>query len=350
MGIFEYQVLERRPMNDNIFEEELGGNILVGDCLLTLRRVPTSSIDCIVTSPPYWGQRDYDVVGQLGNEPTFSEYFGKLTVIFRECRRVLKDTGTLWVNLGDKYLPNKQLLGMPWRVAFALQEDGWILRQDIIWDKPNPMPESVTDRCTKSHEYIFMFAKTNNYFYDHNAIKEPISNPKSAGKVTVFGNKDPNSLRRDQGQLYILAATKNKRSVWRVATSTFHGAHFATFPEALIEPIIKAGCPKDGVVFDIFMGSGTTAVVAGRLGRRCLGIELNPDYAELANKRIDDAGSIEDIESSDDNECRKIATLEDFMNDECCATTQERVVISDHQKQVSNDNVDWNSIFKAMNI
>src|ERR1700730_11768192 len=127
MGIFEYQVLERRPMNDNIFEEELGGNILVGDCLLTLRRVPTSSIDCIVTSPPYWGQRDYDVVGQLGNEPNFSEYFGKLTVIFRECRRVLKDTGTLWVNLGDKYLPNKQLLGMPWRVAFALQEDGWIL-------------------------------------------------------------------------------------------------------------------------------------------------------------------------------------------------------------------------------
>ena len=286
-------------------------NILVGDCLLKLKELPTSSVDCIVTSPPYWGLRDYDVAGQLGNEPTFAEYLEKLAVIFRECRRVLKDTGTLWINLGDKYL-NKQLLGLPWRVAFALQDDGWVLRQDIIWSKPNAMPESVTDRCTKSHEYIFMFAKTaknysydnttieekkaderpyrknkrsvwtvcqvigecEDYHYDADAIKEPISNPKTAGKMTVFGNGDPNSLRQDQGQPYLRGDTKNKRSVWKVATRPFHGAHFAVFPEALIEPIIKAGCPKDGVVLDIFMGSGTTAVVAERLGRRWIGIEL----------------------------------------------------------------------------
>ena len=154
--------------------------VLVGDCLSKLKELPTSSVDCIVTSPPYWGLRDYDVAGQLGLEPTFAEYLEKLTVIFRECRRVLKDTGTLWINLGDKYL-NKQLLGMPWKVAFALQDDGWVLRQDIIWSKPNAMPESVTDRCTKSHEYIFMFAKTaKNYSYDNTTIEE-----KKSGRATL---------------------------------------------------------------------------------------------------------------------------------------------------------------------
>jgi DNA modification methylase len=379
--------------------------ILVGDCLLKLKELPTSSVDCIVTSPPYWGLRDYDVVGQLGMEPTFDEYVEKLTVIFRECRRVLKDTGTLWINLGDKYLPNKQLLGMPWKVAFALQDDGWILRQDIIWDKPNPMPESVTDRCTKSHEYIFMFAKAKNYSYDNevikepsvsvndkrmgkgridygvketskrqgengtgqgsfvsvkatrnkrtvwtcedyyfdaDAIKEPISNPSTAGKMTVFVTKDPNSLRRDHGQPYIREATKNKRSVWKVATSAFRGGHFATFPEALIEPITKAGCPKDGVVLDIFMGSGTAAIVAQRLGRRWIGIELNPDYAELANRRIEQA-----YESKVSQEISGIEDKSDltaFMTNVAAdkqLTTQlpDGVSISQQQEKAANDNV-----------
>jgi DNA modification methylase len=347
--------------------------ILQGDCRDVLKTLPDESVHCVVTSPPYWGLRDYGVAGQLGLESTPQEYIEKMVAVFREVRRVLRSDGTLWLNMGDCYatgttagrqastgvlkhhtaqdirrlgtpdgLKTKDLVGMPWRLAFALQEDGWWLRQDIIWSKPNPMPESVRDRCTKAHEYLFLLAKSERYYFDSTGIQEPCSSAYDpddckapdgwdtgdGGHGTIHrlgrekgksGNKarKPASargvpMRKDQtahagmaiqsglasqashhptngdvaGSVPWEGSTRNKRSVWTVTTQPFKEAHFATFPPALIEPCVLAGCPIGGTVLDPFGGAGTTGLVADRLGRDAILIELNPLYADMARKRI----------------------------------------------------------------
>lgn len=362
--------------------------ILKGDCRAVLATLPDESVHCVVTSPPYWGLRDYGVDGQLGMERTLGEHVETMADVFRDVRRVLRKDGTLWLNYGDSYAtapngrsaadvkalgkddrtfrdkpfstigpiydPNggqvpdnknpkaragatdnkgnkgsdfggriraggvlkpKDLCGIPWRVAFALQADGWYLRQDIIWSKPNPMPESVTDRCTKAHEYIFMLTKSARYHYDAAAIAEEASRAEWAYETaTTPGNKDRKDggctqrktdkqrghSRRHAGfndrwdameKAEQCSGKRNKRSVWNVATAPFSEAHFATFPPALIEPCILAGCPKGGTVLDPFGGAGTTGLVADRLERNAILIELNPEYAAMAERRISkDAG------------------------------------------------------------
>ncbi len=269
-------------------------SILVGDVREQLRTLPDSSVHCVVTSPPYWGLRDYGVTGQLGLEATFEAHVTAMAEVFREVRRVLRDDGTAWVNYGDSYL-NKQLVGMPWRVAFGLQADGWYLRSDIIWAKPNPMPESVTDRPTKSHEHIFLLSKSPRYFYDADAVREDAIH---AGKVVAMG---PKSLSKRQAtgagvpasgnalaDEMTVPAGRNLRDVWTVATHPYAGAHFATFPPELIRPCIRAGCPEGGTVLDPFFGSGTTGLVCDQEGRDWIGIELNPEYASLARRRLNE--------------------------------------------------------------
>lgn len=339
-----------------------------------------NSVDCCVTSPPYWGLRDYGVEGQLGLEKNPEEYINKMVAVFEEVRRVLKPEGTLWLNIGDSYAGNggaygsekstlqgrqpgdvefgaakrfkkkgelkpKDLVGIPWMLAFALRSAGWYLRQDIIWHKPNPMPESVSDRCTKAHEYIFLLSKSPKYYFDKEAIKEAASNntherqsrasigqksipdekkngirPRKAQKAPTGwdmgpGNHDKKTGRYDNGVGWNTASknspkddrvrptriknnesfdlamkqmpdTRNKRSVWTVTPHAFKEAHFATFPEKLITPCILAGCPKDGIVFDPFIGAGTTGIVAMSHGRKFIGFELNPEYIKIANKRL----------------------------------------------------------------
>ena len=296
-----------------------------GDCLEILRTLPSESVHCCVTSPPYWGLRNYQVDGQLGLEKSPEEYVSKMVEVFREVRRVLRDDGTLWLNLGDSYatqpgkgdnvpqskwkansyptqaghrsldfgIKPKNLIGIPWRLAFALQSDGWYLRQDIIWHKPNPMPESVRDRCTKAHEYVFLMSKSARYYFDNAAIQEPATN---AGKVVSLGIKSMSAGQaagsgvkasgNGLSDTYTVVGARNRRSVWTVATKPYSGAHFATFPPALIEPCILAGSKPGDVILDPFFGAGTTGLVAKRLGRSCIGIELNPSYAEIAEKRI----------------------------------------------------------------
>ena len=264
--------------------------IIKGDCIKSLKKLDDKSVNTCITSPPYWGLRDYNGEDkQLGMEDTPEEFISNLVDVFREVKRVLRDDGTVWLNLGDTYcgtghkgnytdpkhkegrngqkialnnkidgLKSKDLVGIPWRVALALQQDGWYLRQDIIWHKPNTMPESVKDRCTKAHEYIFLLSKNKKYYYDYEAIKED----------AVIGKK------------------RNKRSVWTVPTKPFKGAHFATFPMDLIEPCVLAGCPEGGTVLDPFGGSGTTGLVADRNGRNAVLIELNNEYAEMARDRL----------------------------------------------------------------
>ena len=287
-----------------------------------LKMLDDNSIDCCITSPPYWGLRDYGVEGQLGLESTPEEYVANLVEVFREVKRVLRDDGTLWLNLGDSYSGNcsqasnngragfgnarerlvnrkgeglkpKDLVGIPWRVAFALQADGWYLRQDIIWHKPNAMPESVKDRPTKSHEYIFLLTKSPKYYYDYEAIKEPLSiatvNDLKSRKT--LNNKGTHGgtrkdLGRNRDEYVPKDGKRNKRTVWTVATKPFSEAHFATFPEKLIEPCILAGCPEGGTVLDPFIGAGTTAVVARKLNRSYIGYELNPEYVKMANDRL----------------------------------------------------------------
>ncbi len=301
------------------------------DCLEGLKLLDDNSIDCCVTSPPYYGLRDYGVDGQIGLENTLEEYIKKLVIVFREVKRVLKDEGTLWLNLGDSYagsgkgqweygkgqkevyvptkdspqcklpkvpasLKPKDLMGIPWRVAFALQEDGWYLRSDIIWYKPNAMPESVKDRPTKAHEYIFLFSKSKHYYYDYEAIKEPCvdgdPNPPRESKG-VLGNMNQGRRKQDLvgkrqytgfNERYKPREYRNKRTVWAVPTVPFKESHFATFPPKLIEPCILAGCPVGGIVLDPFTGSGTTAQVALELQRNFIGFELNPKYIEIAEK------------------------------------------------------------------
>jgi DNA modification methylase len=337
--------------------------IIPGDCIAGLRTLHDASVHCCVTSPPYWGLRDYGHDGQIGLEATPEAYVARMVEVFREVRRVLRDDGTLWINLGDSYagswgnqgrketrgtqrpingpmmqrlkaqpmheidccldedctcpageenggiypdkktrtgawvndhptLKAKDLVGIPWRVAFALQADGWWLRQDIIWHKPNPMPESVTDRCTKAHEYVFLLTKSQRYFYDAEAVSEPAAyagvekNDFSASAVGLRIKPSGNAV---PGTIYTVKPTRNRRSVWTITTKPYSGAHFAVMPADLVEPCIKAGCPEGGTVLDPFAGSGTTLAVAAELGRNAIGCELNPEYIELAERRIKEA-------------------------------------------------------------
>jgi len=256
--------------------------ILIGDARQRLAELPAGSARTCVTSPPYFGLRDYGVDGQIGLEETPDAYVAEMVALFREVWRVLADDGTLWLNLGDSFAKEKQLLGIPWRVALALQADGWYLRSDIIWHKPNTMPESVTDRPTKSHEYVFLLSKSPRYYYDHEAIKEP----------AIYAGDDRGSrtdARRGTGMNSmsgVTGETKNKRDVWTINTKPFRGAHFAVMPEALVEPCVLAGSAEGDTVLDPFTGSGTVAVVANRHGRNFVGTELNADYAEIARERI----------------------------------------------------------------
>ena len=289
-----------------------------GDAIEVLKTMPDQCINTCVTSPPYWGLRDYGVDGQLGLEPTPAEYVANLVEAFREVRRVLRDDGTLWLNLGDTYsgscqtggvnsisgkgksqphvkhkrntnLKPKDLVGIPWMVAFALRADGWYLRQDIIWHKPNCIPESVKDRCTKAHEYIFLLSKSQHYYYDHEAISEPYTSKaeKPRNKAKERYNDSYKGGRWSEGvRDYYAAGKRNKRSVWTVPTQPFPEAHFAVYPPALITPCILAGCPVGGTVLDPFAGSGTTLLVATQHHRKSIGIELNPEYIEIAKRRL----------------------------------------------------------------
>jgi len=369
-------------MNDKL-------TILTGDCRETLKTLPDASVQCCVTSPPYFGLRDYGtakweggeescahlaprlggngekspinggrgqqserdnavqlqqykneckkcgarrVDNQLGLEPTPDAYVANMVAVFREVKRVLRDDGTLWLNLGDSFFSNtkgsggasakqdsnagsrfnagslplkpKDLIGIPWRVAFALQADGWYLRQDIIWHKPNPMPESVTDRCTKAHEYLFLMSKSARYYFDAAAINEPMAEVSKArmGRGVSAEHKNvngapgqtPHSMNapRLHGEIVDVPETRNRRSVWTVATSPYKGAHFATFPQDLVKPCILAGCPVGGTVLDPFGGSGTTGLVANMLGRKAVLCELNPKYVELMHERRNDTAPL----------------------------------------------------------
>lgn len=263
--------------------------IITGNCLDILPTLPVQSVHCVVTSPPYWGLRDYGHAAQLGMESTPAEYVAHMVQVFREVKRVLRDDGTVFVNLGDSYGSKKQLTGIPWRVAFALQDDGWILRQDIIWHKPNPMPESVQDRCTKAHEYVFLLTRKLTYYYDADAISEPSVYPDDNRKARSSPEQKrmPTSAIAGVRPGDATYPTRNRRSVWTVTTKPFKGAHFATMPPKLVEPCILAGCPVGGVVLDPFAGSGTTGAVAVGCGRKFIGIELNPEYVKLAEERIE---------------------------------------------------------------
>lgn len=279
---------------------KLSNTIICGDSLGTLQKLPSGTADCIVTSPPYFGQRDYSVDGQIGCESTPNEYVTRLADVFDECRRVLKETGTLWLNLGDKY-QDGNLLGMPWRVALELQSRGWKLRNDVIWHKPNAMPHSVKNRLTVDHEYIFFFTKNgSDYYYDQDAIREEhvtfSENSRMKGGRNHFGksggtpekgkNGGSSNLHDGRWDQAFHPNGRNKRTVWNVPLSKFKDAHFAVFPEKLIEPCILAGCPSDGLVLDPFFGAGTTGVVATKCGRNYLGLELNQEYVAIAEKRI----------------------------------------------------------------
>lgn len=273
--------------------------LLCGDSLEVLKTLESGSCQCCVTSPPYYGLRDYGVDGQLGHEETPEQYIDRLVKIMREVKRVLRDDGTLWLNLGDTY-KNKQLLGIPWRVVLALQADGWYLRQDIIWAKPNPMPESVRDRCTRSHEYIFLLSKKYNYYFDAKAIAEQVAESTvarlgqtslfdQAGSSRVPGKTNGNMkacLPRYGSGTHGFQPLRNRRDVWHISTKPFKDAHFAVYPVDLAEACILAGCPFGGTVIDPFVGSGTTGVAARQTGREFIGIDINPKYIEMAEKRI----------------------------------------------------------------
>lgn len=298
--------------------------ILVGDCATRLREFADGSARCCVTSPPYYGLRDYAVEGQIGIEQTPDAYVTKLVKVFREVRRVLADDGTLWLNLGDSYsnigkwggstsgkhakhlhgghqtssqasggripgLKPKDLIGIPWMVAFALRADGWYLRSDIIWHKPNVMPESVRDRPTKAHEYLFLFSKSPDYFYDVDAIREPFvganAHDRTGGRYQPPGQTPHSRDGADRGS--VQATGRNRRTVWSINTKPYKGAHFAVFPTALVEPCVLAGSERGDTVLDPFTGSGTTCVVAAEHGRLFAGTELNANYVALARSRIE---------------------------------------------------------------
>jgi site-specific DNA-methyltransferase (cytosine-N4-specific) len=288
------QILDLFPFDDNVATRELERSklnqceIVIGDVRNVLSGLPDGIFQTCVTSPPYWGLRDYGVGGQIGAELDVRDYIKDVVAVFREVRRVLRNDGTFWLNIGDSYtsggrtwrapdeknkgramnyraatpegLKSKDLIGVPWRLAFALQEDGWYLRSDIIWNKPNCQPESVKDRPTRSHEYLFLFSKNEKYHYDHEAVKEPAVDPKQK--------------------------SKNRRSVWNINTEPYPGSHFAVYPRQLVRLCVQAGSKPGDRVLDPFFGSGTTGVVCNELDRQCVGIELNEEYAELARERL----------------------------------------------------------------
>jgi DNA modification methylase len=275
-------------------------NVIVnGDAVAALAAMPEKLAHTAVTSPPYFGQRDYGVHGQLGSESSPSEYVDRLVCVFRELRRVLRDEGTLWLNLGDKY-SGGSLLGMPWRVALALVDDGWNLRSDVIWHKPNAMPSSVKNRPTTDHEYIFMFSKGKDYYFDADSIREPHvtfgENSKMRGGRNHLGkrggtpeqgkNGGNSNLHNGRWDQAFHPLGRNKRTVWSVPLGKCREAHFAVFPDKLIEPCVVAGSPADGVVIDPFFGSGTAGLVALNKGRKFVGIDLNPDYCQIARNRL----------------------------------------------------------------
>lgn len=277
--------------------------IINADALDALKKLPDSCCRTCITSPPYYGLRDYGTDGQIGLEDTPDQYIENLVKIFREVRRVLKDDGTLWVNIGDSYT-QKNLNGIPWLLAFALKANGWILRQDIIWHKPNAMPEQTADRCTKSHEYIFLLSKQRRYYFDAAAIKEPAVGygPDGTGRrrgnsASFRGgsaythdrarNNSDTVERESHGLTPNESGKRNRRSVWTIATRPYKGAHFATFPEELVRPCILAGSRPGDTVLDPFAGSGTTGAVAVQEGRNFIGIEINPDYCEIIRQRLD---------------------------------------------------------------
>lgn len=300
------------------------------DCLHGLQAIPDDFVDCVVTSPPYFSLRDYGNDDQIGLEKSPEEYIAKLVAVFREVHRVLKPTGTVWLNIGDCYAggnrgsaeypenakkykqgtnkgslkrktaykyqticKDKDLIGIPWMLAFALRDQvGFYLRQDIIWHKPNPMPESVTDRCTKAHEYIFLLSKSKHYYFDHEAMQEQAVYPKAdQQKAHRYGGKkytqdDDKFYRTKSGNAYNYTGKRNKRDVWTVSTKPEKSAHFAAYPKELIEPCVLAGCPEGGVVLDPFMGTGTTAMVARMYGRNFIGFEINASYMDIINNKI----------------------------------------------------------------
>lgn len=305
--------------------------VIVGNALHTLKNLPDASVQTVVTSPPYWGLRDYGEDEQIGLEATPQQFIEQLCLVFDEVHRVLKDDGTLWVNLGDSYareggktagigrhwdnrqkdpgglhdrkplaheigLKQKDLIGIPWRFAFAMQERGWYLRQDIIWHKPNPMPESVTDRCTKSHEYIFLLTKNSKYYYNHDAIREPVSEVSLKRAEYGWDSDRPSTKNASMGGTgihtdkmgtrFVNPDGRNKRSVWTITTKGYKEAHFAVYPPDLIEPCILAGSKEGDTVLDPFSGSGTTGEVALKHNRNYIGLELNPEYAEISRKRL----------------------------------------------------------------
>jgi len=281
--------------------EEIGNATLyLGDCIETMRGMSAGSVHTCVTSPPYFGQRDYGVEGQIGIESDPEVYIAHLVRVFSEVRRILRDDGTLWLNLGDKY-KDGALMGMPWRVALALVADGWFLRSDVIWHKPNAMPSSVKSRLTTDHEYIFMFSKSKSYYFDADSIREPhvtfSENSKMRGGRNHLGKRDGtpelgknmgnSNLHNGRWDQAFHPLGRNKRTVWSVPLGKFREAHFAVFPEKLIEPCILAGSPRDGVVLDPFGGAGTTGLVATQAGRDAVLCEINPEYVEMARTRID---------------------------------------------------------------
>lgn len=333
-------------------------SLFVGDAYRLIKRIPDNRINCIVTSPPYWGLRDYGVDGQIGLEQSPELYVRKLVLLFREMRRTLTTDGSVWLNIGDSFygsgkahgqtdfsnskqgtnsgslvgltqakpysllkhssLKPKDQIGIPWRVALALQADGWYLRSDIIWHKPNPMPESVLDRPTRAHEYIFLLTKSPDYYYNHVAVKEDcVSSDKDKERMKNNEQRQTSKYEGDVDQRLSGSGSKikhqatvgngikrNRRSVWTIATSNFKDAHFATFPEKLVEPCVLAGCPKGGVVLDPFTGSGTVGVVAERLGRKFIGFELNEEYAAIARKRLGYDTRETNSKSSEENASR----------------------------------------------
>ena len=314
--------------------DSMRDTILFGDCRRTLCAFLPKSARMCVTSPPYYGLRDYGGEQyQLGQEQTPEKFIDNLVNVFKEVKNVLTDDGTLWVNLGDSYynyrpgkgqtypkqsvsktnqdlpesspkrgtklegLKEKDLIGIPWMFAFAMRADGWYLRQDIIWHKPNPMPESVKDRCTKAHEYIFLFSKNKNYYYDNEAIKEPAKDWGTRDRTQGKYHNPGTGLSPHSG-LTKSYEKRNKRSVWSVTKKPYKGAHFATYPAELIEPCILAGSEQGDIVLDPFMGSGTTAAVAKSLGRNYIGCELHEEYGDLIQKRIDEYEPVVEVTQS----------------------------------------------------
>jgi len=326
-----------------------------------MQTLPANSVQCCVTSPPYYGLRDYGNDGQIGLEDTPEAYIAKMVEVFREVKRVLRDDGTLWLNIGDSYwagkgsngsskaratadergyaqssgtvtmdtrptdgkhdvIKPKDLIGIPWMLAFALRADGWYLRQDIIWHKPNPMPESVVDRCTKAHEYLFLLSKSQHYYFDHEAVKEPLaasSIPRLKQNIeSQVGTTRANGGAKTNGNFKAVGdvenGTRNRRSVWSITTKPFKGAHFAVMPEALVEPCVLAGSKAGDTILDPFTGSGTVGVVSLWHGRSFVGTELNPEYVEIAEARILDSTKQQSLFFSSDHYMTEFTKTEDF--------------------------------------